>query len=545
MSRRGPVTSGPRVLVFRSCRQPQFRRALAVARSRYPEAEIWALAPHDLAAAARADGADQVVPHRAARLGLWPLGLALVWTLFRLRFDVVVVPQMDANAGAAANLYRLAWWLGAPTALVVEPVSVPRMYSRGRLALLAVRATLPGMSDGWRVLALLARASWRRRRRPDCPTVPVRPRVLHIIDNFSMGGAQIQLAELLNHTSPASCDVEVLVLSGDCAFSNHRLTRTVPISALDTGLRTSDRIRLVVERCRERQYDLVHTWLFQSNLVGAAAGALAGVPQIVTSVRSLNPSHYPEQVEWWHRPADALASRIADVVTVNAGALVADHARWAWLPRERVRVVHNGIDPAPLEASVVGARQWLRDEMRLPPDAAVVGSVGRLATEKDHATFVRMVAELRRSGADVYGVVAGDGPLREELRQLAIGLGLGPDRLQWLGARTDARRVIAALDVFVLSSRIEGFPNALLEAAMLGVPSVASDVGGVADVLGGNANLFAAGDYAAASRLVVGQLQRGTDSGATAAIRARCRRDFTADRLVSRWHEAYGWRQAA
>jgi glycosyltransferase involved in cell wall biosynthesis len=512
-----------------------------MARARYPGAEIWALAHEDLAQAARDDGADRVIEHRAVRLGILPFLRTLTFALRRQTFDAIVIPQMTPDPVGAANLYRLAWWIAAAEVLVVAHGEQPRAYSRAHMAGLAWRSTLPGVPEAWVTLALLARALVRRRlRSPVQSASGTRPRVLHVIDNFGMGGAQAQLAELLNHMPADQYDVEVLALSGASLFSRHRLARAAKIGWLDDRLRTSQRIIAVRDHCRTGRYDLVHTWLFGSNIVGVAAAGLADVPRIVTSVRSLNPGYYPSQLRWWHRIADALSSRIADVVTVNAAPLATDHARWARIPRQRVRVVHNGIDPAPLEEASIGAREWLRALLSLPRDCAVIGTVGRLAVEKDQATFVRAVARLVHDGVDVYAVVAGEGPLRDALGTLGAELGLGAERLRWLGARTDARRVIAGLDVFVLTSRIEGFPNALLEAALVGVPCVSSHVGGVVDVLGDTDNLFAAGDAAAAARLIESQLADDGSFGRARALRDRCRRLFTAREMVARWQDVYG-----
>lgn len=541
----GPAAeSRRRVLVLRSSRAPQFQRALTIARHRYPDAAISALSASALVEATRAEGVEHVIGHGASRLGIWRVGPAVRQQL-RHAFDAVVVPLMYPDDRAASNLYRLAWWIGAPEVIIAADGEPPRAFSRSHMAGLAWRSTFPGAPDGAVTLMLLARAWLHRvlgRRRT--PT-GVRPRVLHVIDNLGMGGAQVQLAELLNRTPPECCDVEVLALSASSTFSEHRMSRRVPIAWLDDRLRPPQRIAAIRERCVAGRYDVVHTWLFGSNIVGVAGAALAGTPRIVTSVRSLSPRHYPDQLRWWHRPADALASRIADVVTVNATALVDDHARWTGLTRRRIRVVHNGVDPAPLESVTAGAREWLRQTLHLAADAVLIGTVGRLADEKDQATFLRAVAALVAGGTEICAVIVGEGPLQPALARLGSELGLEGPRLHWLGARTDARRVIAGLDVFVLTSRIEGFPNALLEAAMLGVPCVASDVGGVGDVIGDTADLFPPGDAAAAAGTVVRTLNSRRARDKAAVVRERCYRLFTAERLLERWSDVYGWGRAA
>ena len=112
----------------------------------------------------------------------------------------------------------------------------------------------------------------------------------------------------------------------------------------------------------------------------------------------------------------------------------------------------------------------------------VVGTVGRLAVEKDQATFLKIVSRLREDLPGCHAVVVGNGELRHKLENLAFEMGLS-DRVRFVGEQKQSRRFIAGLDLFLLTSRIEGFPNVLLEAAFLGVPSLSTDVGAARDVL--------------------------------------------------------------
>ena len=129
--------------------------------------------------------------------------------------------------------------------------------------------------------------------------------------------------------------------------------------------------------------------------------------------------------------------------------------------------------------------------------------------------------------------------MRAELERMAADMGLG-DSVVFLGERSDTVRLMAGLDLFVLPSMVEGFPNALLEAVLLGIPSVASRVGGVPDVLPEAEAMFAPGSDADALRVVLhafDEPERALDRAGR--MRKRAQEQFTASRTVDSWCALY------
>lgn len=525
-----------RVLVVRSCRMPQFQAAVARVRAANPGCEIWALTNEACIDAVTSAGADHAITHRASRISAWRLGSRLVLQLRALRFDHVVIPLMDSRLGQAANLLRLAVVINAPLTSVSAGGSALHTWPRRQFRKAAMAATL--LDDLMIVLQMACAAMHRRRIRSSGDRSEVR--VLHIINSLGVGGAQTQFAELVNR-SPEHFEIDVLVLSKDDEIMRGRLLRAdVPITYLSDLAPAGTMIDTIAAFCRRHEFDLVHTWLPVANMVGAAAARLADVPRIVTSIRSMNPGHYPEWSEWWYRVGDALSARIADVVTVNARPLVADHAGWACMAQRRIQVVHNGIDLKTLhdDSHVKGLR--LRDELALDADVSLVGCIGRLSTEKDQATFIKALAILRDSGMRVHGVLVGDGATRPALEDLVRAMNL-TDRVTFMGARRDSRRIMAGLDVIALTSRVEGFPNVLLEAGLLGVPIVSTAAGGVIDVVGEPEQLCVCGDPRSVAMALASALTNRTQTAARAArLKTRCLATFTSDHMVARWLDIYG-----
>ena len=528
------------VLVIRCCRLPMLETTLAWVRRECPAATVDVLSSPGVDAELHEAGAARVIHYTGRQLRL-VRDARLLATLRGDRYDLVVVPQMTDADASYANVHRVALATGAPRVVVAAPGRDPRWLDRACFRRFTVTTTLMAMLaalDPALLLVLLATA-WLLPRRAPRPRAG-RRRVLHVITTFGVGGAQVQLAELLVRTPPDRFDVSVFVLARhDGDFSRQWLR------GHDADIRYSGAwpslafvVLEIARECRRGCYDVVHTWLFMANVVGAAGARLGGGARIVGSVRNLSLWKRTWYRQWWYRLADALATRVADVVTVNASALVADHACWTWSSPARLEVVHNGLDPAAVVREATGAHGWLRADLGLDADTPLVGTVGRLAPEKDHETFVRAFARARAERPDLHGVIVGDGELRPALMRLAGELGIG-DALHFLGSRRDSRRIIAALDVFVLTSRIEGFPNVLLEAAFLGIPAVATDVGGSGDVLD-REDLVAPGDTGATARAIAARVERPDAARFhAAAIRRRAHERFTAERTTGRWLALY------
>jgi glycosyltransferase involved in cell wall biosynthesis len=204
----------------------------------------------------------------------------------------------------------------------------------------------------------------------------------------------------------------------------------------------------------------------------------------------------------------------------------------------RMRVIPNAVDPCYAEL--------LRDpaaRARLGLDDAFVFSfVGRLVPEKDVGVLLEALSIVRREVAsDVRVVIAGDGEQRAFLQSRAQELGVAA-QVAWLGAQPDARTCLALADAFAMSSESEGVPMALLEAMSAGLPCIATDVGGIGQVLaGGNGLLCPRKDppaLAAAMRRVVEDPAFAQRLGRTGAASIAAR--YSVDSVVDRYLDAFG-----
>jgi glycosyltransferase involved in cell wall biosynthesis len=208
-------------------------------------------------------------------------------------------------------------------------------------------------------------------------------------------------------------------------------------------------------------------------------------------------------------------------------------------PPERVRTIHNGVELARFTGRP--SRADARAALGLPSDAPVVGTLGRLVAVKDHATLLDAAARLSREGLNPFVIIAGDGPLRRDTEERAVALGIAP-RIRLLGHRKDVETVLAALDVFVLSSRSEGLNNTILEAMAAGLPVVATRVGGADEmVIDGVTGLLVSpgSDEALAAALRRLLANAGQAAAMGRAGRARVERDFDLVKTVQKYERLY------
>ena len=222
--------------------------------------------------------------------------------------------------------------------------------------------------------------------------------------------------------------------------------------------------------------EIVHAWLDGNNVRAGLAAALAGVPRIVLSGRSVNPTHFDHLYEPCMYPIYKALLELPHVTMVNNSyAGRDDYAHWLGIEASRLPVIHNGCCP-PLELTN-DTRRRAKQMYNISPDAIVVGTVTRLSAEKRPFLFVELVRCAIQRQSNLHFLLFGNGVLHDELNQLIAKLGL-EHAIKLMGITADIWTSMAAMDVFVLTSLFEGLPNVLIEAQCAGLPVVSTTGGG-------------------------------------------------------------------
>lgn len=236
---------------------------------------------------------------------------------------------------------------------------------------------------------------------------------------------------------------------------------------------------------------------------------------------------------WWR------AAKYADRFCCVSEDIAKSVRRWGTVPGKKLAVVLNGIDADVYTGRVESLA--LRRSLGIPDGAKVIGSVGRLNEVKRQDLLVRAVAKLRPQHPSVRLLLIGDGPEKENLVRLTETLGIG-EAVVFAGYQSAPQQFLLCMDLFALSSRLEGLPLALLEAWAAGLPVVSSDVGGIPKVIvpGINGLLFPNGDL----DLLISCLERILADQDFASALGRAGREtvlksFTLDRMSDQYEQCY------
>ncbi len=384
-----------------------------------------------------------------------------------------------------------------------------------------------------------------------------RIRILHVIPSLDTGGMENGVVNLI-HGLPAERfrhHVACLLHTGPLA---DRLRGRAEVTELRAGRHDPGATLRLARTIRRWRPHVIHARNWNCWPDAAVARAIAGVGRLVwsihgwTSDRRMPPRRALacRQLARWTDHLCAVCRDAADRLAAETG-----------IAAGRFEVLYNGVDADRFRPA--DQRTAARAALGLPPDALVIGSLGRLDPIKNYDLLIEAVAGLRGRPAErsacgagpqpaegcrhegcitkVVLVLAGDGPEEERLRRAAAERGLAED-VRFLGRRADATAVLGALDVFALTSRREGMSNAILEAMACGLPVVATRVGGNPEIVmdGETGLLIESGDAAGLTACLRRLIERPDVRGAMgSAGRRRIESMFSLARMTEAYARMY------
>jgi glycosyltransferase involved in cell wall biosynthesis len=330
-------------------------------------------------------------------------------------------------------------------------------------------------------------------------------RVLHVVTSMSVGGIQTYLLNVLRHYDRARFHMDVCFTGAGPGCHEQEVlargSRLMPCRYSNALLPFVWRLARVLEAGR---YDAVCDFTGDFAAGSMAAGRLAGVPTRVAFYRSSGIQFRPTSARravarCLHHAVVWNATQVLSNSESNLARAFAGTSR----PVDRCAVVYNGVDLDRFVPLGDDVRRLVRAELHLPADACVIGHVGSFTPPKAQEVLVRAFARLRPSHPRARLLLVGDGPLRRDVEDEARRLDVR-GAVAFAGLRADVPRLLNAMDVFVLPSRFEGFPNALIEAQAMGLPVIASDRPEIREAMPreNHDSLVAVGDAAALERIL-------------------------------------------
>ncbi len=234
---------------------------------------------------------------------------------------------------------------------------------------------------------------------------------------------------------------------------------------------------------KKEKPDIVHTHTSKAGLLGRLAARLAGIPSIIhTPHGHVFFGYFGALKTKMFILLEKLASRITDRIIALTPREKADYLSYKVAEEDKLVVIPSGIELHKCQPTPQEERSKLRKELGIPDRSAVVGTAGRLVPVKGPGFLLQAIGQVISEHPDTYLVFAGDGPLRKNLKKDAVDRGLAKNII-FTGWRDDMARVLSVFDIFCLPSLNEGMGRVLVEAMALGKPIVASDVGGIPDLI--------------------------------------------------------------
>jgi glycosyltransferase involved in cell wall biosynthesis len=334
------------------------------------------------------------------------------------------------------------------------------------------------------------------------------PRVVWWIDHLGHGGSQKSLVQIVGYVSEIVSLQAVIVLNNvvDALHLAELERMGVEVRVIGKGkLLTGLGMLEIWLWLRKKNFDISITFLFFSDIAGTLLSYTSGIKKLISSQRSSN-KHY----SYLQSVTLRAILKLTNVIVLNSGSYREEVQHY--LPKQvGIEVIPNGIRIP----EYIRKKNKIRDELSIDSSSILIGTVGRLSSEKGLEIIFKAFSQSKHKDAQL--LITGSGPEKNRLENLAITLGID-DRIHMIGFRTDIWSILSSLDLYVHASIFEGMPISVLEAIAAGCPIVATDSGGIRELVTGPEHgwLVAQGDFVA----LVAAIDNALDCQEDARLRA-------------------------
>ena len=373
--------------------------------------------------------------------------------------------------------------------------------------------------------------------------MPIRCSCLHIITGLSDGGAEAVLFRLCTQDQAHRHHVVSLMDAGKYGPLLEACGVPVTCLGMPRGRVTVLGLWRLWRLIRTDPPDVIQTWMYHANLVGGVIARLAGQRNIVWGIRhtTLVLGQSPRSTIWVAKFCARLSRLVPKRIVCCAEKAREVHAALGY-DRDRMRVIPNGYDLSVFQPDP-SARQRARQALSLGQAEKVIGFVARFDPLKDHRNLLRALAILKGRSNTPFCLLVGTGmePDNPALSAMITEEGVA-DQVRLLGRRTDIPAVMNAIDLHVMSSSSEAFPNVLAEAMACGTPCVSTDVGDAAEIVGPTGRIVPPGNPDALATAISELLADQASPAWTArreAARRRVSDRYSLARMIDSYQQAW------
>ena len=369
-------------------------------------------------------------------------------------------------------------------------------------------------------------------------------KVMHVITTLGPAGAETMLCRIASGMDRNRFENEVVSLTGilDLADSMEATGTRVRTLGMKKSVPNPMLVMRLAHWIRESKPDVIHTWMYHANLIGAFAARLAGNVPVIWSVHHsvLDPRLDKRRTMLVNRACAHLSRPLPAKIVFCSQASMCIHEKLGYAS-EKLALIPNGfdLDQAKPDPS---ARESVRAELGIPAGIPLVGMVARFHPHKDHRNFIRAAQLLHQQMPDVHFVMCGMNVTwqNHELAGWIDGAGIR-DRCHLLGARSDVPHLFSAVDIATSASCNEAFPIAIGEAMACETPCVVTNVGDCALIVGDTGETVPPENPAALAERWHKLLEAGPEARRRMGISARQRvqQHFALPAIVERYQDLY------